>query len=57
MCGHSGDGPEIPLVMLDNPPVEIKQRWKVAEKMNLIPQYAFAGDHTGTTFMVYIHNI
>ncbi len=47
MCGHSGDDPEIPLVLPNDPPTEPKQRWKVTEKMNLIPQYAMAGDYTG----------
>ncbi|KXN89721.1 von Willebrand factor A domain-containing protein 8 [Leucoagaricus sp. SymC.cos] len=44
--GHSGDGPDIPLVEADKPPSELKDRWKVAEKMYMIPQYAFAGDFT-----------
>ncbi|XP_006455343.1 hypothetical protein AGABI2DRAFT_226806 [Agaricus bisporus var. bisporus H97] len=42
----SGDGPDIPLVEVNNPPKELKDRWRVAEKMYLIPQYAFAGDYT-----------
>ncbi|KDR77148.1 hypothetical protein GALMADRAFT_246376 [Galerina marginata CBS 339.88] len=46
MCGHSGDGPDITLTEVDKPPPEIKDRWKVTEKMNMIPQYAFAGDFT-----------
>ncbi|KAF9530652.1 AAA domain-containing protein [Crepidotus variabilis] len=46
MCGHSGEGPDIPLVLSDKPPTELKERWKVTEKMNMIPQYAFAGDYT-----------
>ncbi|KAG5728425.1 hypothetical protein E4T56_gene18957 [Termitomyces sp. T112] len=44
--GHSGDGPDIPLVLLDKPPTELRDRWKVVEKMYMIPQYAFAGDYT-----------
>lgn len=44
--GHSGDGPDIPLVEADKPPTELKERWKVAEKMYMVPQYAFAGDFT-----------
>ncbi|KAF7762262.1 hypothetical protein Agabi119p4_8855 [Agaricus bisporus var. burnettii] len=44
--GHSGDGPDIPLVEVNKPPKELKDRWRVAEKMYLIPQYAFAGDYT-----------
>lgn len=43
----SGDGPDIPLVEADSPPPEVKDRWKVVEKMNMIPQYAFSGDYTG----------
>ncbi|GLB39985.1 putative von Willebrand factor (vWF) type A domain [Lyophyllum shimeji] len=46
MYGHSGDGPDIPLVLADKPPIEIRDRWKVVEKMAMIPQYAFAGDYT-----------
>ena len=29
------------------PLTELKDRWKVTEKMLMIPQYAFAGDFTG----------
>ncbi|KAG6840024.1 hypothetical protein C0991_009490 [Blastosporella zonata] len=47
MYGHSGDGPDIPLVLPDKPPSEVRDRWKVVEKMAMIPQYAFAGDYTG----------
>ncbi|KAJ7050407.1 AAA domain-containing protein [Mycena amicta] len=46
MYGHSGDGPDIQLVDALKPPAEMKDRWKVVEKMNMIPQYAFAGDYT-----------
>ncbi|KAK0223975.1 AAA domain-containing protein [Armillaria fumosa] len=46
MYGHSGDGPEIPLVEIDKPPADLRDRWKVVEKMDMIPQYAFAGDYT-----------
>ncbi|KAF5384151.1 hypothetical protein D9615_003188 [Tricholomella constricta] len=46
MYGHSGDGPDIPLVLADKPPTELRDRWKVVEKMAMIPQYAFAGDYT-----------
>ncbi|KAF8056895.1 AAA domain-containing protein, partial [Lyophyllum atratum] len=42
----SGDGPDIPLVLADKPPTELRDRWKVVEKMAMIPQYAFAGDYT-----------
>ena len=44
---QSGDDPEIPLVTADKPPNDLLSQWKVVEKMNLIPQYAFAGDFTG----------
>ncbi|KAL0575398.1 hypothetical protein V5O48_000404 [Marasmius crinis-equi] len=43
---QSGDEPVIPLVTADQPPTEMKERWKVVEKMYMIPQYAFAGDYT-----------
>ncbi|KAJ4500247.1 AAA domain-containing protein [Lentinula lateritia] len=46
MCGHSGDEPLISLVTAEQPPTKIKERWKVTEKMYMIPQYAFAGDNT-----------
>jgi len=44
--GHSGDSPTIPLVEVDNQPKEIRDRWKIVEKMTMITQYAFAGDYT-----------
>jgi len=46
MYGHSGDSPEIPLVMTHQAPLELKDRVKVVEKMDMIPQYTFAGDYT-----------
>ncbi|TFK71122.1 hypothetical protein BDN72DRAFT_838036 [Pluteus cervinus] len=46
MYGHSGDGPNIALVEADKPPTELRDRWKILEKMNMIPQYTFSGDHT-----------
>lgn len=46
---QSGDGPDIILVEVDKPPTELKERWKVVEKIHMIPQYAFAGDFTGET--------
>ncbi|KAJ7224765.1 AAA domain-containing protein [Mycena rebaudengoi] len=46
MYGHSGDGADIKLVDALKPPTEMKERWKVIEKMALVPQYAFAGDYT-----------
>ncbi|KAF8878073.1 AAA domain-containing protein [Infundibulicybe gibba] len=42
----SGDGADILLVDAEHPPSELKDRWKVVEKMLMIPQYAFAGDFT-----------
>lgn len=36
----------------DKPPTGLKERWKVAEKMYMVPQYAFAGDFTGKNIMV-----
>ncbi|KAG6898082.1 hypothetical protein C0992_006002 [Termitomyces sp. T32_za158] len=44
--GHSGEAPDIPLVLVDKPPTELRDRCKVVEKMYMIPQYAFAGDYT-----------
>ncbi|KAH8112896.1 AAA domain-containing protein [Phellopilus nigrolimitatus] len=46
MFGHSGDSPTIPLVESGHPPAEVRDRWKVIEKMGMITQYAFAGDYT-----------
>lgn len=46
MC-QSGDGPDITLTDAEKPPSELKDRWKVTEKMYMVPQYAFAGDYTG----------
>jgi len=43
---HSGDSPDIPLVLAGKPPIELQDRWKVVEKMMMIPQYCFAGDYT-----------
>ena len=42
----SGDSPTIPLVECGSPPADVKERWKVIQKMNLMTQYAFAGDYT-----------
>ncbi|KAI1792782.1 AAA domain-containing protein [Ganoderma leucocontextum] len=43
--GHSGDSPEVALVEVDKP-LELKERWKVVDKMEMITQYTFAGDFT-----------
>ena len=34
------------MVEAEKYPTSIKDRWKVIEKMDMIPQYAFAGDYT-----------
>ena len=44
---QSGDSPDIPLVEANSPPLEIRDRWKIVEKMTMITQYAFSGDYTG----------
>ena len=44
---QSGDSPVIPLVESDKLPTEIKDRWKVVDKMEMVTQYTFAGDYTG----------
>jgi len=44
----SGDGAEILLVEANKPPTELRDRWRVVQKMTMIPQYAFAGDYTGS---------
>ncbi|KAI0772733.1 AAA domain-containing protein [Trametes elegans] len=43
--GHSGDSASIPLVET-NQELEIRDRWKVVDKMEMITQYTFAGDYT-----------
>ncbi|KAM5545989.1 hypothetical protein V8D89_000115 [Ganoderma adspersum] len=54
--GHSGDSPEVALVEA-NKPLELKERWKVVDKMEMITQYTFAGDFTRTSndFISGIH--
>jgi len=42
----SGDSPVIPLVEAHSLPTELRDRWKVVEKMTMITQYTFAGDYT-----------
>jgi len=49
---QSGDGPDIALTEADKPPAQVKERWKVTEKMYMIPQYAFAGDYTGQSCII-----
>lgn len=46
---QSGDSAEIPLVEAGKYPTEVRDKWKVVEKMELVTQYAFAGDYTGET--------
>ncbi|KAF9806900.1 hypothetical protein IEO21_08484 [Rhodonia placenta] len=46
VSGRSGDSPVISLIELDKPPTELRDRYKVVEKMELVSQYAFAGDYT-----------
>jgi hypothetical protein len=50
---QSGDGPDILLTEEGKPLTELKDRWKVTEKMLMIPQYAFAGDFTGMSPSVH----
>jgi len=57
MCGHSGDGHDIELVSADKPPTDLKTRWKVVEKMNMVPQYAFAGDYTVEAIAKGVHDV
>ncbi|KAH8102169.1 AAA domain-containing protein [Cristinia sonorae] len=46
IVGHSGDSSIIPLVEAGNYPTEIRDRWKIVEKMEMVTQYTFAGDNT-----------
>ncbi|KAI0703059.1 AAA domain-containing protein [Cytidiella melzeri] len=46
MVGHSGDSPDIKLVEAHHPPADLRDRWKILEKMELTTQYSFAGDYT-----------
>lgn len=48
-----GDSPDITLVEAHNPPGELRDRWKVLEKMDLTTQYSFAGDYTGERGPMY----
>ena len=55
---QSGDSPLIPLVEANDPPTEVKDRWKVVEKMEMVTQYTFAGDYTGMCGLsMVLHNI
>ncbi|KZP21316.1 hypothetical protein FIBSPDRAFT_931734 [Athelia psychrophila] len=42
----SGDSPTIPLSEVNDPPTEIRDRWKIVEKMAMVTQYTFSGDNT-----------
>ena len=44
---QSGDSAEMPLVEAGKT-LEINDRWKVVDKMEMVTQYTFAGDFTGT---------
>lgn len=46
LVGQSGEEAVIPLVALDALPTHAGERYKVIQKMAVIPQYAWAGDHT-----------
>ncbi|KAL8292641.1 hypothetical protein RQP46_001253 [Phenoliferia psychrophenolica] len=46
LVGQSGEEAVIPLVALDALPTHAGDRYKVIQKMAVIPQYAWAGDHT-----------
>ena len=48
MSFQSGDSAEMPLVEAGQT-LEINDRWKVVDKMEMITQYTFAGDFTGKT--------
>lgn len=42
-----GDTAEVQLVETGAPPEELRDRWKVVQKMEMTTQYSFAGDYTG----------
>jgi hypothetical protein len=44
--GHSGDGPEVPLVDYGRPPANRKERLKVLQRMHAHAQYCQSGDST-----------
>ncbi len=41
---------------VDNQPKEIRDRWKIVEKMTMITQYAFAGDYTSECVTSVVEN-
>jgi hypothetical protein len=46
VVGHSGDGPEVPLVAFGAPPQDRKARLQVLQRMVAHAQFCYAGDHT-----------
>ncbi|SCV74430.1 BQ2448_8069 [Microbotryum intermedium] len=46
LIGHSGEEVSIPLVPIDTLPAHAGERYKVIQKMALIPQFCWAGDNT-----------
>ncbi|SCZ96734.1 BZ3500_MvSof-1268-A1-R1_Chr4-1g06667 [Microbotryum saponariae] len=46
LIGHSGEEVSIPLVPIDTFPAHAGERYKVIQKMALIPQFCWAGDNT-----------
>ena len=46
MVGHSGDGPEFPLVEMGKPPVNAKERLRVLQKMRAHASTCDTGDCT-----------
>jgi hypothetical protein len=46
LVGHSGDGPEVPLVAFGDPPKDRKERLRVLQRMVAHAQFCYSGDHT-----------
>ena len=46
MVGHSGNGPNIPLISYDKPPANEKERYAVLQKIIAHTQYCLSGDYT-----------
>ncbi len=49
----SGDSAVIPLVEAGEQ-LDIRDRWKVVDKMEMITQYTFAGDFTGAYKLTFV---
>lgn len=47
----------IPLVEANFSSTEVRDRWKVVEKMEMVSQYTFAGDFTGELYLVILTHI